>query len=190
MKRIGKTKIREVLDVLTENLPDHKNEPEFYADWADPRQYSLGDIGKGECAGEVVTQYEFAMTAAERIVFGAQVHLDEGNAKQAKRDAYVAMIKAAKALVQIQYDDVTDDDPDEVVDEFKERFFDTEIFFDPFAGPKFAHYLFAAHEDSGTAATSESAHHTIEEAQLFIEAVHSCYNRIRTEGLSEAGSPK
>ena len=29
--------------------------------------------------------------------------------------------------------------------------------------------------------TPESAHQTVEEAQLFIEAVHSCYNRLGAE---------
>jgi sulfite reductase (ferredoxin) len=190
IKRIGKAKIREILDPLTENPPEHAEQPQFYSDWGDPRQYSIGDIGKGECAGEVVTQYEFTMTAAERMVFGAQIHFDDGNADLAKRDAHAAMIKAAKALVQLQYDDVTEDDPDEVVDEFKERFCDTEVFFDPFAGPKFANYLFAAHEQLASPATAESVRYTIEEAQLFIEAVHSCYNRLRSAGLSEAGSAR
>ncbi len=190
VSRIGKTKIRQLLDTLTKDPPEPDSEPDFYTDWADPRQYSLGDIGKGECAGEVVTQYEFAMTAAERIVFGVQVHLEDGKDQAAGEDAYKAMIKAAKALVLIQYDDVTEEDFDEIVDEFKERYFDTEIIFDPFAGPKFANYLFSAHENAGQAFTAESARHLIEESHLFIEAVHSCYNKIRMEGLSEAGSPK
>ncbi len=186
--RIGKAKIRAVLDDLTKDAPAHEDEPDFYADWGDPRQYSIGDIGKGECAGEVVTQYEFETTAAERIVFEAQIHLEEGNASQAAKDAYRAMIKSAKALVQLQYDDVTEEDPDEVIDEFKERYYDTEVFHDPYAGPKFAHYLFAAHEKAGQNYDAESAHHLIEESLLFIEAVHSCYNRIRSAGLSEAGA--
>ena len=188
--RVGKVKIREVLDELTKDAPEHGVDPEFYADWADPRQYSIGDIGKGECAGEVVTQYEFEMTAAERMVFGAQIHLEDGNAESAGKDGYRAMIKAAKALVLIQYDDVTDDDPDEVVDEFKERYYDTELFFDPFAGSKFGDYLFAAHENAGVTHDAESAHYLIEEAQLFIEAVHTCYNRIRTEGLTQSAESK
>ena len=183
--RIGKTKIHQLFDDLVTAAPDHDAEPDFYSDWADPRQYSIGDIGKGECAGEVVTAYEFAMTAAERIVFEAQVKLEEGNAQGAGADAYRAMIKAAKTLVQLQYDDVTEDDPDEVVDEFRERYYDTQRFFDPFAGSKFADFLFDAHEKKGRKFDIESAHHQIEEAQLFIEAVHSCYNRLRTEGISK-----
>ncbi len=183
VERIGKAKIRTALDDLTQDLPEHDSDPTFYSDWADPRQYSLGDIGKGECAGEVVTSYEFDLAAADRMVFGAQVLLEDGNAEQAGKDAYKAMIKAAKGIVQIKYDDVTEDDPDEVVDEFRERFFDTELIFDPFAGPKFANYLFAAHENTGATHTAESAHHLIEETLLFIEAVHTCYNKIRTEGV-------
>jgi len=185
--RIGKTAIRELLQDLAENPPEHAADPSFYSDWSDPRQYGIGDIGKGECAGEVVTQYEFAMTDAERIVFGAQVHLENGDAGQAGQDAYRAMLKAAMALVQIQYDDVSADDPDEIVEEFKERFYDTKFIFDPFAGSKFADYLFAAHQRSDTPFTDESARHLIEESQLFIEAVHTCYNGIRSGSLAGSG---
>ena len=88
------------------------------------------------------------------------------------------MIRAAKGLVLIQYDDVTND-PEDVIEEFQERYYDTEMFFDPFAGSKFADYLFAAHKNAGNSFTAESARELIEEAQLFIEAVHSCYDRIR-----------
>ncbi len=74
----------------------------------------------------------------------------------------------------------------EIVDEFRERYYDTKKIFDPYAGGKFANYLFAAHKNATKAFTSESARYTIEEAQLFIEAIHSCYNRMRAEGLSQS----
>ena len=183
VQRVGKAQIRQVLDDLTKNRPQHDEDPFFYTDWGDPREYSTGDVGIGECAGEVVSAYTFAMTEAERIVFEAQLFLETDNVQQAGRDAYAAMLKAAKALVQFQYDDVSDD-PGEIVDEFRERYYDTKLFFDPFAGGKFAHYLFAAHKQAGETFTSESAHHGIEEAQLFIEAVHSCYNRLRVAAAS------
>jgi len=111
--------------------------------------------------------------------------MESGDVQKAGEEAYAAMLKAAKALVQLQYDDVSDD-AEEVIDEFRERYYDSELIFDPFAGGKFANYLFAAHKHKavGTPFTTESAHHTIEEAQLFIEAVHSCYNRMRMEAPS------
>jgi sulfite reductase (ferredoxin) len=117
------------------------------------------------------------MTAAERMVFEAQLLMEAENFDQAGNDAYRAMLKAARALVMLEYDDVSND-PDKIVGEFRERFYDTKLFFDPYAGGKFGDYLFAAHERAGTPFSAEKAHHTIEEAQLFIEAVHSCYNRL------------
>ena len=179
--RVGKAEIRNLLLDLTKNAPAHDTDPSFYVDWADTREYTTGDIGKGECAGEVVSQYDFEMTAAERMVFEAQILLESGDTQEAGEEAYAAMLKGAKALVQIEYDDVSDDDPDEIIDEFRERFYDTKVFFDPYAGGKFANYLFATHDKAGTPFTGESARDTIEEAQLFIEAVHGCNNRMRTE---------
>ena len=41
-----------------------------------------------------------------------------------------------------------------IVGEFRKRFYDTEKFFDPFAGGKFAQYLFVAHEKAGRALLS------------------------------------
>jgi sulfite reductase beta subunit-like hemoprotein/uncharacterized protein (UPF0332 family) len=185
--RVGKAKARVVLDDLTKDAPSHDDDASYYSDWGDPREYSTGDIGKGECAGEVVSAYEFAMTSAERMVFDAQVLLENGHGQKAGEDGYAAMLKAAKALVQIEYDDVSED-ADEVIEEFKERFYDTKKFFDPYAGGKFANYLFAAHDSAGRSYDVEAARHLLEEAHLFIEAIHACYNRMRAVGLNSAAS--
>ena len=92
------------------------------------------------------------------------------------------MLHAAKALVKLDMP-LIDDDPDRIVDEFRARYYDTQKFFDPFAGGKFAHYLFAAHEKADRAYTPDSARYLIDEAHLFIEAAHSCYNRLGTPRL-------
>ncbi|HVU22883.1 MAG TPA: nitrite/sulfite reductase [Opitutus sp.] len=179
VRRVGKGPIRDLLEPLTVNLPTYEQEPGLYSDWGDPRLYSIGDIGIGECAGEVVSRYQFEMTAAERLVFEAGLALDRGDPQAAGQTAYSAFLRAAKAIVQVQYDDVSDD-ADEIVAEFKERFFDTGIFLDPFVGPKFANDFFSAHENRGEKFDADSAHHRIAEAQLFIEAVHACYNKLRS----------
>jgi len=64
--RVGKVAIRTILEPLTKDIPEPGVDPDLYSDWADPRQYGLGDIGIGECAGEVVSRYQFETTAAER----------------------------------------------------------------------------------------------------------------------------
>jgi sulfite reductase (ferredoxin) len=177
--RVGKGPIRDLLEPLNQNLPSHDTDPGLYSDWGDPRQYSIGDIGVGECAGEVVSRYQFELTAAERLVFEAGLHLDRGAVQPAGETAYAAFIKAARALVQVQYDDISNE-PDEIIAEFRKRFFDTQLFFDPFVGPKFANFLFAAYAGRGEQFTADTAHHRIAEAQLFIEAVHNCHNKLHS----------
>ncbi len=55
----------------------------FFSDWGDPREYSLGDMGVGECAGEVVSPVDFELAAAESEVFEAQLAFDAGQVEKA-----------------------------------------------------------------------------------------------------------
>ena len=76
--------------------------------------------------------------------------------------------------------------PDRIVDEFRTRFYDTELFFDPFAGGKFANYLFNAHEADVAEYTGDLAHRLTEEAQLFIEAAFRCFDQMSTTPAATA----
>lgn len=178
IKRMGKAELKTLLEDLTQ-APADLTDRTFFRDWNDPREYSLGDLAVGECAGEVVSSVDFDLAAAEREVFEAQVALDRGELEKAADTAYQSMLHAAKALVKIELPELPED-PDRIVREFGTRFYETQKFFDPFAGGKFAHYLFAAHQNSATPRSPEKTRHLIEEAQLFIEASHSCYNRMGT----------
>lgn len=177
IQRVGRSAVRAHLDDLRA-VPAYEDDPSFYVDWGDAREYTIGDMGVGECAGEVVTFTEFGLADSEREVFEAQVELDGGNSSKAAALAYRAMLQAAKALIRTQNIDVTDT-PDDIVGQFRERFFDTRLFHDPFAGAKFANYLFRTHADPPNGVGDEQAHQTIEEAQLFIEAAHACYDRMQ-----------
>ncbi len=177
IKRIGKVEIRNMLKDLME-VPSYEEDPSFYSDWGDPREYTIGDIGVGECAGEIVPLAMFGLSASERLVFEAQVDLEKGEVAQAAERAYKAMLDAAKALIQMQNIDITDD-PEHIVSEFRTRFHETELFNDPFAGSKFAGYLFRAHERRHQSIqATDLAHQSIEEAQHFIEAAYACYDRV------------
>ena len=180
VNRYGRTAIKASLKPFTE-VPDHNDDPSFYTDWADAREFAIGDIGVGECAGEVVSLTEFGIAAAEGLHFDAQVVL-EGGRDQARVDkaatlAYNAMISAAQALVKQQNADIAND-PALIVDEFKSRFYDTQLFFDPFAKGKFAHYLFDAHQRRNGSVSLDRALELVEEAGLFIEAAHACHSRL------------
>jgi len=180
VKRTGKAELKTLLDDLAKPPAGDRS---FFSDWGDPREYSIEDIGKGECAGEVVTSVEFDLAAAERELFEAQLLFEKGETPNAGALAYRSMLDAAKALVKISYSTIPDN-PDEIVAEFRSRFYDTGKFFDPFAGGKFAQYLFDAHdkspEKSGKPYTPDSARYLIDESQLFIDAAHACYNRMGT----------
>ena len=87
------------------------------------------------------------------------------------------MLQAAKTLVQEQFYDVPDE-PSRIAEEFRTRFYDTKLFWDEYAGGKFGHYFLRAHEKSQDPYTPDETHRRVEEAQLVIEAAHSCYGKL------------
>jgi sulfite reductase (ferredoxin) len=176
VSRVGKKEIRAMLEDLMQ-VPPYEVDPSFYRDWGDPREYTIGDMGTGECAGEVVSFAEFGLAASEREVFEAQVLLDQGSARPAAERALSAMLQAAKTLVRRQAGELGDD-PDEIVAKFRSELYDTKLFHDPYAGGKFAHYLFRVHSEGLNGASPDAVHQLIEEAQLFVEAAHQCYARL------------
>jgi sulfite reductase (ferredoxin) len=176
VNRIGKKTIRAMVEEL-QVLPSYEQDRSFYSDWGDPREYTIDDMGVGECAGEVVPYVEMGLAASEREIFEAQVLLDEGKADGAVKRAYSAMLEAARSLAREKSPNLGTD-PDEVVGEFRRHFYDTQLFHDPYAGGKFAQYLFRVHEEHSKLTTTEAAHQVIEEATLFIDAAHQCYSRL------------
>jgi sulfite reductase (ferredoxin) len=176
--RIGKKEVRKMVDEFTA-VPTYEEDASFYSDWGDPREYTIGDMGEGECAGEVVNSAQFGLAASEREVFEAQLLLEEGKAADAGKRAYSAMLQAARALARQKNPNLSEE-PQEIEREFRAHYYDTKLFFDPFEGGKFAHMFFKAHQDGGKTADKQSAHQLIEEAQLFVDAAHACYTRIGT----------
>jgi len=184
MARLGKKEIRSLLQPFTE-IPSYDDDPSYYSDWGDPREFTIGDMGVGECAGEVVSLFALEVAKAESEVFEAQLALDEGSFEKADRLAYRAMLLAARALVITDFQDVGMQ-AQRVVAEFRERFYDTKLFFDKYAGGKFAQYLFSRHASTnGKSPDADSAHRLVEEAQLFIEAAHACDTRLSVRAAEE-----
>jgi sulfite reductase (ferredoxin) len=182
VKRIGKAECKKMLEDLTA-VPAHEEDASFYTDWGDAREFTIGDMGVGECAGEVVTPVEFMLTACEREVFEAQLLLERHEFDPAVKRAYESMLHGATALLRHARVPALAE-PDTIAEAFRTHFFDTQLFFDPFAQGKFAQYFFRAHEvvgQNGHSHDEESAHRLIEEAQLFIEACHSCYGRMMSQ---------
>jgi sulfite reductase (ferredoxin) len=178
--RIGKKAVKDLLSPLTA-VPAHEAKPEYYVDWHDVREYTIGDIGVGECAGEVVSLTEFSLVEAESMAFDASVLLDDeavpDRADKASELSFVAMVRAAQGLLKVELPDVKAD-PAVVLPLFKQRFLDNERFFDRFVGRQESGYLMAAAEAGTKVRDLDEAHRRVEEAQLFIEASHACYARL------------
>jgi sulfite reductase (ferredoxin) len=176
--RIGKKTIRAMVEEL-QAIPAYEQDPSFYSDWGDPREYTISDMGEGECAGEIVPYVEVELASAEREIFEAQIHMDEKKLDAANARAFSSMLIAARALVKEKNPNVNTD-AGEIVAEFRKHYVDTDLF-DPVAAAKFSAYLFRAYEatqdENRPAATADGVHQLIEEATVFIDAAHQCYTR-------------
>jgi sulfite reductase (ferredoxin) len=173
--RIGKREVRKMVEAHT-SLPSYEEDPSYYSDWGDPREYTIGDIGVGECAGEVVSSVEIGLAAAERELFEAQLLLDNKDAAGVASGALKSMLQAARALTREKNQNLSED-PEEIVSEFRRHYYDTQVFFDPFVGGKFAHLFFGAFDARSEPKTLDTAHQLVEEAQLFLDAAHQCHVR-------------
>ncbi len=177
--RLGKVEARKIIEPYM-RIPRYEEQPDYFVDWGDARLFTIGDIGVGECAGEVVSLFGLEIAKAESLAFEAQVALEEKHFARAEELAYQAMLQAARALILPRYPDVGQD-PDTIVAEFKQRFYDTRLFFDPYARGKFARYLLDRHAHPPDRLDEDVAHQRVDEAQLFIEAAHACDARLAAE---------
>lgn len=176
VQRLGRVEVKNLLQPFTE-IPEYEQDPSFFSDWGDSRIFGIQDIGVGECAGEVVSLFAMQIAKAESEHFEALIALDKGDYHAADAKAYNAMLQAARSLVLTRYLNVGNQ-PETIVQEFKQRFYDTELFFDKYVKGKFASYLFNRHVHPISNPTADDAHRLVEEAQLFIEAVHTAEARI------------
>ena len=173
--RIGKAACKEMIEDLLE-VPSHSEDPSFYSDWGDPREFTTGDRSTGEGAGIMVSKFDFRMAACERQVFEAQLRYEKGDVEAAARLALEAMLGGAAALLESQ--GVSPGGPEEIAAEFRSRLYDTQLFWDPYAGGKFGQYFFHAVASSAEPKTAERVRYLIEEAQLFLEACYACRTKL------------
>jgi sulfite reductase (ferredoxin) len=179
IERLGKKGVKPLLDEFGQ-VPPRAVDRSLYTDWRDPREFTVSDIGTGECAGAVVSTTEFDLQAAEQLHFEAQVQLDEGDFRRADDTAYAAMLLAAKGLVFHEYPDVPNN-PEAIVAAFRERLYDSGRFNAPNAPTRFAEYLFRRHEDRPRAYSAAATRRLLEETQLFVEAAYACYVRLTSQ---------
>lgn len=172
--RVGRRHVKQLVSELAA-VPSFETEPELYRDWGDPRVFTIGDIGIGECAGEVISPSQFAFAESERLVFEAQLGLDEKKPDQAAANALSAMLSAARAVCLEQVPSLSDD-PEAIAACFDERLGQTGLFDAASPGGRFSRHFVRARRADTRNLDLVQARKRVEEAQLFIDAAHAFHS--------------
>ncbi len=117
------------------------------------------------------------LAASEREVFEAQLCWTRA-VRTTQRCVPTAPCWEPRSALTREKNPNLGEEADEIVREFRKHLVDTNLFSDPYAGGKFAHFLLRTHRDGINGVSEEAAHQLIEEAQLFVDAAHQCYSRL------------
>ena len=151
----------------------------YYADWGDPREFTLNDLGTGECAGEVISPAEFTLAASEREVFKRSCPSIAAIRKPPRRGASsrCSVLRAdwcrrrtrrsARTRVKLPLNSPA------AITTPNSFGTSTRVENSP-------EYFFSAKEvlKDGKAADADRAVQLVQEAQLLIDAAHDCYNKL------------
>ena len=168
-QRVGKGRIKQEIDPF-DKLPDFSERPDYYRDSRQSWDYFMS-TGVGECAGEVVSQAEFFLEDADRLLFAASLHLESNRLEEAAATACDAMTKAADGILSTK--GLLRSDNYNAVAEFRKHFAEPGEFL-----PMVAEYFFRAAEEGPNNLSPEEAHQRVEEATLFVEEAHGRYSRM------------
>jgi len=167
--RVGRRHVKELVASTTKVAP-FEEQPDLYKDWGDPRTFTIGDIGVGECAGEVISPAQFALDEGERFIFEAQLLLDESQPESSLARSLSAMFSAARASC-LPWQPGLSADADKVGETFDRLLGKTGRFDAAFPGGNFSRYFVQARKEEG-AADLARARKQVEEAQMFLDAAH------------------
>lgn len=171
--RTGKVKLKEALIPYT-ILPPFSEDPTYYYDWEADEEFSMEDLGPGECAGGALEMIDNRILEAEQELYQARVLADKHQYGFAINKAYRAIVAAAKALL------VTEGtDPNTDADTLAE--FDQLVARRPGVVPATYRHLSDQASDVGSQAVSPKAvQDKLTFARGFVEAC-----RLATEGIGE-----
>ncbi len=96
--RQGKAKLKEQLIPHT-FLPSFAENSEYYFDWEADEEFSVEDLGPGECAGGALEMIDNRMLEAEQELYHARILAEKHQYGIAINKAYRAVIAGAKAIL-------------------------------------------------------------------------------------------
>ncbi|NKB81627.1 MAG: HEPN domain-containing protein [Nitrospirales bacterium] len=96
--RMGKAQLKDYLIPHT-LLPTFSEDPTYYYDWEADEEFSMEDLGPGECAGGALEMIDNRILEAEQELYQARVLADKHQYGFAINKAYRAVVAGAKALL-------------------------------------------------------------------------------------------
>ncbi len=96
--RAGKASLKEELIPYT-ILPGFEEDPTYYYDWEGEEEFTLEDLGPGECAGGAIEMIDNRILEAEQELYQARVLATKQQYSMSVNKAYRAILAAAKALL-------------------------------------------------------------------------------------------
>jgi len=96
--RSGKVRLKEELIPYT-ILPSYQDDKEFYFDWEGDEEFSVEDLGPGECAGGALEMIDNRILEAEQELYQARILVGKHQYAMAINKAYRAVVAGAKAIL-------------------------------------------------------------------------------------------
>lgn len=96
--RTGKTQLKDELIPYT-ILPPYQDDPQFYVDWEGDEEFSVEDLGPGECAGGALEMIDNRILEAEQELYQARLLAEKHQHAFAINKAYRAVVAGAKAIL-------------------------------------------------------------------------------------------
>ncbi len=96
--KTGKAALKEELIPYT-ILPSYKDDKKFYFDWEGDEEFSVEDLGPGECAGGALEMIDNRILEAEQELYQARILVGKHQYAMAINKAYRAVVAGAKAIL-------------------------------------------------------------------------------------------
>ncbi len=121
VKRVGKNALKEEL-IGHSILPSYDDDPSYYFDWEADEEFTLEDLGPGECAGGAIEMIDNRILEAEQELYQARILAEKHQYAMAINKSYRAVVAGAKALLVTEgIDPNTDADTLAEFDQFADR---------------------------------------------------------------------
>ena len=98
VKRAGKNALKEEL-IGHSILPSYAEDPSYYFDWEADEEFTLEDLGPGECAGGAIEMIDNRILEAEQELYQARILAEKHQYAMAINKSYRAVVAGAKALL-------------------------------------------------------------------------------------------